>query len=361
MQPLLNIINNFDAKLGYVFEYSYLGAERVLSNQLSIRKNVKGSAPVYEGETTKFDKNHVLSGGVLNNGVEYAAKIRVKINNVWSEWSPEIKFICLATPKYTFENIQDTKYVYNDDVLMRIIFQQEQGDKVKHFQFVLMDENRTVLVRYDQRAPSSGSPNVLQERVSGLEKGMLYYIGCYTSTYSGIEYFDSKEFVAHFAAPSVSGVVEAVSKNEQGQVLVQAYLKQLLGIQTRPYIESAQNDSSSNYVYADGEWVIIPPDKPLLYQRLGMAKASDFVVKLWHKNILDGKFLEFYTSHTNGVGLTFYKERDRIVCEKRYLDETKDGIVSRHRSNIIDGLGLKPFYMYIKVVEFRVDIKIELI
>lgn len=360
MQPLINYINNFDADKEYTFGFTYLGSDRIITNELQIRENRNGAPWFYTRQSTKFDKNHILPAGMLNNGGSYIARLRVKLDTTdsWSPWSPEIDFITLKTPRLTFSNLQDDKYVFNNDVLMQVIFQQEQGDRVESYRFILMDQNKTPIQKFPPRIPQLGNPNLLQERISGLTKGKLYYIGCQVRTVNGVDFLDTHEFIAHFVAPSMGGEIQVYNDEDKGQVLVQAFLRQHLGIQTQPFVEGANNDLPINYVFLDNEWVVIPPDKPLGYKRLGMAKSSNWVMKIWCKNVLNGPMLQFQTEHKSGIGVRFIKHDNYVVAEKEYLNEDGKGIKSRHRSNIVEGLKLKEFYMYIKVIEYRIDIEI---
>ena len=360
MQPYINQIRNFDAKNLYTVEYKYLGAERVLTNELSVREKVKNSSPVYVRQSTKFDKEHVIPKGSLTNGKSYLAKIRVKLFkgateqlDIWSDWSAENDFICLATPVFNFSSLDDKNYIYNDDIMMQVIYRQEQGEKIKNYQFSLLDQNKTPIKIFPTRMPSKISPNVLEERFSNLVKGRLYYIKCQIDTLNGINYFDTHEFIPHFASPSLDEIIETQNQYENGQILVQSFLKQTLGIQTRPYIPGKKSSSSDNYTYIGGEWVVIPPDKPLQYTSLGMAKASDWIGRVWCKNVINGLFLELDRKDGNGIGLKFYKYDNYIICEKTYL-----GVTSRTISNIVYNLGLSEFYLYVKVIEFRVKMTI---
>lgn len=361
MQPYINQIGNFDAKNLYTVEYKYLGAERVLTNELSVRENVKNSSPVYVRQSTKFDKEHVIPKGSLTNGKSYLAKIRVKLFegateqlDIWSDWSAENDFICLATPVFDFVSLDEKNYIYNDDIMMQVIYRQQQGEKIKNYQFSLLDQNKTPIKIFPTRMPSKISPNVLKERFSNLVKGRLYYIKCQIDTLNGINYFDTHEFIPHFASPSLDGIIETQNQYENGQILVQSFLKQTLGIQTRPYIPGKKSSSSDNYTYIGGEWVVIPPDKPLQYTSLGMAKASDWIAKVWCKNVINGLFLELDRKDGNGIGLKFYKYDNYIVCKKTYL-----GVTSRTISNIVPDLKLSEFYLYIKVIEFRIQMTIK--
>ena len=45
----------------------------------------------------------------------------------------------------------------------------------------------------------------------------------------------------------------------------------------------------------------------------------------------------------------------------KFLNDDDAGIMSTHRSNIIPNLGRKEFYLYLKVIEFRPEIHIELV
>lgn len=361
MKPILNYVSNFDARDEYTFQYLYLGPERVTENELSIREAEKNSSSIYSKQVVSFDKIHILTP-TLVNGKSYYARIRLKIGDVWGEWSEEVKFTCLSKPTFLFESLRDEKFVYNNDLLMTVVMGQEQGDKVSTYRFSLLDQNKLPVKEYPTRQADLTTPNVMTERVNGLTKGKLYYIAVYITTQNGLEAFSMHEFIPHFIAPSVTGAVQTLNQPTDGQVLVQGFLRQHLGIQTRPYIKGEEEGAiPMSYQYLNGEWVIIPPDRPLTYKKMGMAQASDFIAKIWCKHIPNGKFLEFEREDKNGIGMTFYKRDDCIVCKKEYLNEDGLGLVYQSRSNIVPDLKKKHFYLYIKVVEFRVDMKIEVV
>lgn len=130
MNPFLNLIENFDATLDYTVYFTYLGSSRMVRNKLSVRETGT-DIPVYERESTKFDKNHVIPKGVLTNGKSYKAKIQVmqEVGSEWTGWSPEVEFLCLSTPVIVFDNIDHQRFVYNDDIMMTAIYRQEQGKR----------------------------------------------------------------------------------------------------------------------------------------------------------------------------------------------------------------------------------------
>lgn len=355
MQPLLNTIENFDANMDYLFTYLYLGSSRVLVNEVTIREAKTGSQPIYTRQTSKFDKNHDLKKGSLENGKSYWAKIRVKTESDWTEWSPETEFMCLATPTLKFNSLDGENYIFNDDIMMQVIYRQEQGERIETFQFTLLDQNKQAISKYPVRMPDEATPNVLQERMQGLIKGRLYYLGIRIITKNGINFYADHEFIPQFITPTLDGIILTENQSENGQVLVQSFLKQMLGTQTKPFIEGLDIANDNAYTYWKDDWVIIPKEKPLMYKRLGMAKASDWVAKVWCENILNGVMLDFSKESGGNPHITFIKHDDYIVCEKEL-----GGIKSRTKSNTVKGLGKKKFYLYIKIIEYRVEMKIVL-
>lgn len=354
MTPYINIIENFDANNEYVLNYTYLGSERITTNQVQIREAVSGSTPVYDRVSTRFDKQHTVPANTLVNGKSYWVKLRVQLDEAtWTNWTAEVEFLCLTTPSLTFDSLDEKNYVYNNDVMMSVIYRQAQGERVDNYQFTLMNQNKTPITKYPVRIPDTQSPNVFSERMNGLVKGRLYYVGVRVITRNGINYYEIHEFIPHFVTPSLDGIVAVQNNGDAGQVLVQSYLKQMLGTQTKPFIPDAENDNSNNYTYMNDDWIIIPKEMPLMYTRLGMAKASDWIMKVWSKNVLNGVMLRLSEENGEGVNITFIKHDDYIVCEKEYK-----GVKSRTRSNVVEGLGLKEFYLYVKIIEYRVQMKI---
>lgn len=353
MYPYINIINNFDARNPYVVGYTYLGADRILTNELSIRENKPNGRSIYSRESTKFDKNHEIPQDTLKNGVSYLAKVRVKVGGKWSPWSPEVKFLCLAEPTVTFTSLDEKNYIYNNDVLMTAIYRQAQGEKIKTYQFTLMNENKVPITKYPVRYPNENEPNILKERIGGLVKGKLYYVGCRVITHNGINHLEIKEFVPHYVAPTLEGSVQVKNQEDNGQILIQTFMKQLLGTQTKAYIPNAPNDDPMNYSYLNKEWVIIPPSMPLYFTRIGMAKAGDWVFKVWCKNVVNGTMLDFSKEFGDGIHVKIIKHDDYVIAEKEYR-----GIKSRVRSNIVKDLKLNPFCLYVRSVEHRIQLDI---
>lgn len=352
-QPILNQASNYDAKNSYIFTFTYLGAEHTTTNTLSIREDGPGTKPVYEKDQVSLDKNHILPATTLNNGTAYLAKVRVKLKDGYSEWSPEIKFTCYTTPRILFDTIDQHQFIYTNDVLMSAIYTQAQNEPVTSYQYTLYDQRHVALVKYPIRKPERNSPTRFSERVSNIKKGKLYYIGLKVVTEHGIIYEQLQEFTAQYITPSVSGIIQPTMNKDDGQIVVDLFLKQLLGTSARAYIPKRKNDNADNYTYWKDDYVFVPKENPLIYTKLAMAKASDWIGKFWVMNVQNGLFLDFSPAEDRGQHIKFYKHDDYITCEKEFGQ-----IKSRTRSNVIKDLKLRPFYMFVYVKEYRVEIKI---
>ena len=352
-QPILNQASNYDAKNSYTFTFTYLGAEHTTTNTLSIREDGPGTKPVYEKDQVSLDKNHILPAKTLNNGTAYLAKVRVKLKDGYSEWSPEIKFTCYTTPRILFDTIDQHQFIYTNDVLMSAIYTQAQNEPVTSYQYTLYDQRHVALVKYPIRKPERNSPTRFSERVSNIKKGKLYYIGLKVVTEHGIIYEQLQELTAQYITPSVSGIIQPTMNKDDGQIVVDLFLKQLLGTSARAYIPHRKNDNADNYTYWKDDYVFVPKENPLIYTKLAMAKASDWIGKFWVMNVQNGLFLDFSPAEDRGQHIKFYKHDDYITCEKEFGQ-----IKSRTRSNVIKDLKLRPFYMFVYVKEYRVEIKI---
>lgn len=356
-QPTLNQVPNYDANESYTFKFMYLGAESTTKNILSIRENKPDSQPVYEKEQISLDKNHSLTPGTLTNGKSYLAKVRVIVNDQTgeqSEWSPEIKFTCYDKPVIRFDTIDQKQFIYTNDVLMSAIYSQKQNEPVERFQFTLYDQRHVVLQKFPERVPNAASPTRFSERVSGLEKGKLYYIGLKVQTTHDVIFEKLQEFTAQYIAPSISGAVQPKMNRDDGQIVVDLFLKQLLGTAARAYVPNRKNDAPSHYSYWKDDYVVVPKENPLMFTNLAMAKARGWIAKIWLMNVQNGTFLDFAPKESKGNHIKFVKYDDYITCEK-VLGKVK--YVTR--SNKLPGLGLKPFYMFIRVHAYRVEIMIQ--
>lgn len=128
--------------------------------------------------------------------------------------------------------------------------------------------------------------------MNNLEKSKGYFIECWIETKSGFIWSQREKFIPLYLVPSINGVIQTRNDKEEGFVRITTNLKQLIGTQVRV---TDPNDTyiSDNYQYEDNEWIIVPPDNPLIFKGLGMNRASDFVMKVWCKDVpVNSMFME---------------------------------------------------------------------
>ncbi|WP_260866693.1 hypothetical protein [Bacillus pumilus] len=362
IKPILFSIQPWDATKGTSVYYTYTGSKQSLENQLVITDK-ESKLIVYSFEFSTFEKVHHIPPKVLSNGKSYTAKIRVKTSDgQYSPYSMDVEFKTLKTPVLDISNIDGQGYVYNSDITFVADYSQDNGELVKTYRFSLYDENEDLIDEYPLRNPVVTTPNVLTETIKGLEKGKGYFIQCSVETYSGLTYTHRERFIPLYIVPSINGVISTRNDEEEGFIRITANLKQILGTQ----IKSGQKDSiedtdatvetqlRDNYDYIDNEWVVITPEKPLMFKGLGMNRASDFVMKVWCRDIPDEtKFIELSPVDDTGIAIQLWKKKDRIIAVKEY-----EGMTSRYVSNIVTVPKGVPYMIYMKVIEHRIDLEV---
>lgn len=352
IKPMLSRVAPFDALKGTSIYFTFSGSKQSLENNLTIKEKITGMA-VYDFDYTGFEKVHHLPPNVIQNGKTYVAKLRVKfLDGSYSPFSNEVEFTTVRTPVIDIENIDGQGYVYNSDVTFVARYSQDNGEMVRTYRFNLYDEQEDLIKSFPLRSPE-GAGLVLQETATNLEKGKGYFIECIVETMSGFIWSQREKFIPLYIVPSINGIVQTRNDSEEGFVRITANLKQLLGTQVRA---TDPNDTyiSDNYKYEDEEWVIVPNNNPIVFRGMGMNRASDFVMKVWCKDIpIGSKFLEVSPADGEGISIKFYRYADRIVAEKDYA-----GIKSRYVSNIVSVPKSGQFMLYARVIEHRIELVI---
>jgi hypothetical protein len=353
--PILLPIAPFDANVGVSFYYTFTGSLQSTANNVRIT-DVETGLAVYDFIYNGFEKIHPIPPAELSNGKKYKAKIRVKYSDgSFSPYSEEVEFLAIATPVLDIDNIDGQGYVYNSDVTFTARYTQTDGELVKTYRFSLYDENETLIQNYPLRYPEDAGV-VLTETIKGLEKGKGYFIEVVIETKNGFVWSDREKFIPIYLVPAVHGIIQTENDSDDGFVRVSAELKQILGTQVRA---TDPNDQyiSDNYQYENNEWIIVPEDNPVIFRGLGMNRASDFVMKVWCKNVPIGtKFLELSPKGDTDIPIQFWRYEDRVVAVKEYA-----GIRSRHCSNILEIPESSQFMLYAKAIEHRIDLTLRLI
>ncbi|MED1125507.1 hypothetical protein [Bacillus atrophaeus] len=362
IKPTLYPIDPWDALKGTSVYYTYTGSKQSLENELVIT-DMSLNEIVYKYEFSSFEKVHHIPPSLLVNGKEYKAKIRAKmIDGTYSPYSNEVSFKTFVTPVLDIDNIDGQGYVYNSDVTFIALYSQDDGEQVKNYRFSLYDENEDLIKSFPIRTPSS--PEALTEVVENLEKGKGYFIECSIETVNGVTYAHRERFIPLYIVPSINGVISTRSDSDEGFIRITANLKQITGTQVRSSPKSSIDSSTSsieqlkdNYKYIDNEWVVVPPDDPVVFRGLGMNRASDFIMKVWCRNLTDNKeFLEIRPVEGEGIPIKFYKYRNKIIAEKKIGDTT-----SRYISNLVSIPNDVDFMLYVKVIEHRIYLEIKIL
>lgn len=356
VRPMLFEIEPFDATKGTSVYFSYTGSKQALENELVVT-DVATEQIVYSFTYSSFERVHHLPPNHFVNGKVYSAKVRVKASDgTYSPYSSNVQFRTFKTPVLDIVSIDGQGYVYNRDVTFEAMYTQDDGENVKSYRFSLYDENEDLIRDYPVRT-IQGS-NDLTEIVEGLEKGKGYFIQCSIETVNGLKYSHRERFIPMYIVPSINGVISTRNDYDEGFIRITANLKQITGTQVQgtPSVDDDGYDSN-NYEYIDNEWIIIPKDRPVMFKGLGMNRASDFVMKVWCKDIPDDtKFLEVSPVDDTGIAIEFWKYKDRVLAVKRL-----NGAVARYCSNIVTIPAGVAFMLYVKTVEHRIDLSVKIL
>jgi hypothetical protein len=355
IKPVLLRIEPWDATKGTSVYFTHTGSKQSLDNEMVIT-DIATREIVYKFVYSSFEKVHHLPPNELINGKVYEAKLRTRdVDGVYSPYSNIVHFRTLKNPILDIVSIDGQGYVYNQDVTFQATYSQENDEKVKNYRFSLYDDGEDLIKRFPVRSPME--VNQINEVVKGLEKGKGYFIECLIETVNGLVYTHRERFIPMYIVPSINGVISTRNDPDEGFIRITSNLKQILGTQVKGTPKEVGDlYDSDNYVYENDDWIIIPEEKPVIFTGLGMNKASDFVMKVWCKNILENsKFLEISPAENEGIAIEFWKYKDRVVATKEL-----NGKVSRYRSNILTVPKNVGFMLYVRVVEHRIELSIQL-
>lgn len=348
-------IEPWDATKGTSVYFTYTGFKQALENELVITDDATGEI-VYQFLFSSFEKVHHLPPNELFNGKVYKARLRVRdTDGVYSPYSNTVEFRTFKSPVLDITSIDNHGYVYNTDVTFEAIYSQENKENVKNYRFSLYDENEDLIRDYPIRNPER--PNELTEVITGLEKGKGYFIQCSIETVNGMVYTHRERFIPMYIVPSINGVISTRSDKEEGFIRVTSNLKQIIGTQVQGTPRVIGDDyDSDNYEYFEEDWIVIPKERPVLFTGLGMNRASDFVMKVWCKSVPSNtKFLDLSPTKNEGIPIEFWKYDNKVVAVKKL-----NGTTSRYCSNVVTIPKDAPFMLYVKVIEHRIDLSIQI-
>lgn len=347
MKPVLLTIQSFDANRGASVYYTYTGSKQITYNELVIT-NVATGLVVYKFENQSYEKVHHIPPAILQNGKTYKAEIRVMhSDNSFSDYSNAVQFYTVTTPVLDIVSIDGQGYIYNTDVTFVANYEQEESDIIRRYRFSLYDENDFLLKNYPMRYNDKREViETVSETINDLKKGQGYYIEVSIETEKGMFHSQKERFIPMYVTPAVKGIIEAENDGDNGFVRVNARLKQLLGT-------SITANEYYNYDYIDKDWIDIPNQAPVLFRGLGMNRASDFIMKVWFKSVPIGEMFLSLTQEDGLISIDFYREKDRVIA-KKYIND----IGAVYTSNILETELNDEVYMFVKVIEHRIEILI---
>lgn len=347
MKPTLLSIKTFDTNKGSSIYYSYTGSMQIVSNELKIT-DVLTNKIVYQYEARSYEKVHHIPPTILVNGKTYKAEIRVSHKNSgFSEWSNAVIFYTVTTPVLDIVSIDGQGYVYNTDVTFEATYNQRESDQIVRYRFSLYDENNILLKNYPMRYNDKReSLTTVHETIGDLRKSQGYYIEVMIETEKGMFHSQKEKFIPMYVTPFVNGVINAENDEDNGFVRVNARLKQLLGT-------AITANKSYNYKYHNEDWIEIPNEAPVMFKGLGMNRASDFIMKTWFRKVPVGEMFLSLTQEDGLISIDFYREKGRVVA-KKYINN----VCATYTSNVLSVSESEEVYMYVKVIEHRIEIEI---
>ena len=143
-KPILANPSPFDAGLEYIIKFNYTG-DQIVKKELEITDSDSGEKKklVSESRTLSF----AIPAGTLSNGRNYYASLTVyNIDNA-SVTSDTVYFMCLTTPHFAIKIPTDGQDIKNSYVDVSREYSQAQGEALNAFEFVLYDNNMSILSR----------------------------------------------------------------------------------------------------------------------------------------------------------------------------------------------------------------------
>jgi len=339
--PILISTPPFPSTSSHDFTFSVSSGDQVVRSNLVIQNN-NTNVEIYNGTIESFQLKHTVSSSVFTNGVEYKCKIRTgNLSSQWSNYSDWIVFWVLAEPTITL-SITEGEVVYNSTETFTAIYSQSDGELLESYRFKLYDKNEYLINTFSEQFGDGSVP--LEQEITGLENNVLYHAEVKTLSIHGqIGSTGLISFKPVYIAPYLSSALTVTNEANQGAIKISATLVQIIG----------QIDSGTiNYINSD--WIDLTSGQ-ISFQE-GFNIHSDFVLKLWCKNIPeDVVFLRLYSDYGK---IELQKYSNRIHAFK-FLNNSS--ITPHFASNLLV-IGTDQEYMiYMRLLNDAIDLSVQLI
>ena len=271
--PQLSNVLPFASTQSQDFKITYSGSNQKTQSNLVIQKNSDNSI-VYDQTIQSFSLTYTLPANILVKSFEYRAKIRVgDINNEWSNFSDWIYFCVLSTPSIVIPTIDINHKVYNSTINFQANYVQLENELLQSYKFLLYGSNQNLIQTYAEKFADGSQP--LEQEITGLENGELNYLEVKTiSVHGQLGTSGLLPFTAFFITPRLITTLNVENLSNQGAIKLSVQLIQEIG----------QIDSGT-IEFIDNDWVDLTNGQ-ISFQD-GFQLGSDFILKLWCKNIPD--------------------------------------------------------------------------
>jgi hypothetical protein len=282
--PIVQSILPFPANEAKTIIFSATGGNQIVANIINIYDNSDNSL-VFTNEIQSFLLQNTIPANTLLNGSVYKAEIITKdISDNLSTESDAVVFYVLSDPIFTITNIDAENKVYSQNVTFSCTYSQAESEILESYVYNLYDSNQALIQSYPNTF-SSTSP--LTQLVQNLENNVLYYIECTTVSVNGqLGTSGLIQFTAIFVAPALYSTLTTTNVPSTGSVEISAIVLQLIG-----------EMDTGTAIYQNSTWIDLTQGGQVSFQDGFEIDSSDFILKLWAKNIPDDTvFLKLYTS-----------------------------------------------------------------
>lgn len=336
--PICMAVNAFDATEDHIFYFDVNGGDQVVKNKIIIKDN-STNVVVYENIAEIFTFRQNVPANTLENGVYYNVSfITYNVNGDESATSNIIPFYCYTTPTLTFNNIPSSGIIESNSFNFNLTYDQEEGELLDILKFTLFNSNDNILLESDYYT-STLVPSVFEHTFNGFENSYIYKVQAVGQTINGtVIETDKIQFTTVFEYPSVFSIVGLNNYCEKGCVEVKSNIVITSGKVKEKYTPPK---------YIDSEYLDIREKANELVWDEGFDIPNNFILSLWMKDGLLGKFCTIGDEH-DGYTISLVREipygqtSPKDVLELHgYVNDVE---MVRVRSNYVDLINNQSYY-----------------
>ena len=266
--PSIRKILPFPATEDYTVYFDVSGiSQQIYYNELEIKLSSDTSQVFYNERIQEFRYEHTIPFGILSNGNQYVAVIRIYDNTdtLIGESNP-VFFYCLSEPLLAIPTIINNE-VLNQTVTFRGTYIQAEGELLQSYKFILYNDNKNEITQ---------SPEMFSDKISyefsDLVSRAKYYIELKIATTNEMEATTGLiEFTPRYIAPRFASSIEAENLDDEASILVTCNIVRMIGTPT------------NTITYVDG---MADMTDNLIYFDKGFSLKNDFTLMFWVKDVV---------------------------------------------------------------------------